>query len=233
MKAALLLAGLSLALAGPVWAAVSPKPGPGDPHIQTVEYDAQQVVVLRVALNYALTLEFSPDERIENVSVGNSAVWQVAADKSANRLFVKPTQLSVDTDMTVVTDTRLYAFELTSSPSLDPAMAFVVQFHYPSAPQPREPVVASSDVVAYRFAGARELWPSAMQDDGRSTSIVWPDTAVIPAVFLIGPDGKRALANGEVRDGRFVINQVAERFIFEASGKTAVATRRVKTMRKP
>jgi type IV secretion system protein VirB9 len=213
-------------IAGSANGAVTPQPGPGDPHIQSVEYDAQQVVVLRLAFNYALTIEFSPDERIENVAVGNSAVWQVTADKSADRLFVKPMQTSGDTDMTVVTDTRIYTFELQTAPSPDASMAYVVRFHYPAAPGAAlaaNPIPLAS---VYRFEGARELRPLSMSDDGRSTMITWAAKTPYPAVLIVA-DGKETLANGTVRDGRLVIDDIADRFIFRAGGRTAFATRHV------
>lgn len=228
MRAASVLAALLLFNGGVARAAITPQPGPGDPRIQRVEYDAQQVVVLHVAVNYALTVEFSPDERIENVSVGNAAVWQVTANKGANRLFIKPMQGPMATDMTVVTDTRVYSFELTGAPGPSPTMPFLVRFTYPAAPQPPAAQAPAASVVVYKFSGARELRPSAMDDDGQSTAITWPAAAVIPAVSTMGADGTEALANGAVRDGRFVVDQVAGRFVFRANGKTAYATRQVR-----
>ena len=210
-------------------AAVTPHPGSGDPHIQVVDYDADQVVVLNVAMGYALTVAFSPDEQIENVSVGNSAAWQVAADKGANRLFIKPTGGMTQTDMTVVTDTRAYAFELQPQPSPNPTMPFLVRFAYPAAPQASPQPSGQAEVVTYRFGGAHDLRPSAMTDDGQTTSISWPDKTAIPATFMIPADGQPSLANGVMQEGRYVIQGIAPRYEFRAHGKTAYATRQVKT----
>lgn len=231
MKRLGIVAAVAIAAAGAAQASVAPRPGRGDPHIQTVDFDAEQVVVLSVALQYALTLEFSPDERIENVSVGNGGAWQVTTNKSADRLFIKPVQGSVDTDMTVVTDTRIYTFELKALPAPDARMAYLVRFHYPIAPQ-ASIALAPPETATYSFEGARGLWPSAMTDDGRATYIDWPDQAAIPVVSVIGPEGKESLANGAVRDGRYIIDKVADRFIFRAGSKTASATRHVKKVRK-
>jgi len=231
MKRLGMMAALAIAAASPTQGAVTPRPGPGDPHIQSVDYDAEQVVVLSVAPEYALTLEFSPDERIENVSVGNNAAWLVTANKSADRLFIKPVQGLVDTDMTVVTDTRIYTFFLKALPAPDPRMAYLVRFQYPTAPQASF-ASPPNETATYSFEGARELRPSAMTDDGRSTFIDWPERTPIPAVTMIGPDGQESLANGAVRDGRYVIDKVADRFTFRAGGKTASATRHVKEARK-
>ena len=66
---------LALAFAAlPAHAQVRPQPGSGDPRIQSVMYDADQVVQLQVPTGYELTVEFAPDERIENVAVGDSGI---------------------------------------------------------------------------------------------------------------------------------------------------------------
>jgi type IV secretion system protein VirB9 len=241
MRCALVVAGF-LALTGAAQAAVSPRPGGGDPHIQTVPYDAQEVVELKVAMGYALTVEFSSDERIETVSVGNSGAWQVTADKEASRLFVKPMQSSIDTDMTVVTDMRVYAFELRSSPTPDPSMAYFVRFQYPVAPQPPDEIATPSPpaskkprktyvtVISYHFSGPADLKPTVMNDDGKATYIIWPDKTPIPAVSVVH-NGRATLANGAIRDGRYVIPEVVEKYVFRFAGETAEMVRRVKKVR--
>lgn len=219
-------------------AEVTPQPGPGDPHVQTVQYDAQQVVMLKVALGYALTVEFSPDETIDAVSVGNSGAWQVSADKEASRLFIKPMQASVDTNMTVITNTRIYAFDLKAWPMPDFSMGYIVRFTYPAAPQTAIEGAAvekggkpTSVIVTYRFSGSGKLKPLSMSDDGKSTFIVWPEKTPIPAVSIVEETGKQVLANGQVRDGRLVIGEMAEKFIFRFDGETTIATRHVKKIK--
>jgi type IV secretion system protein VirB9 len=218
-------------VAGSASAAIVPKPGAGDPRVQTIDYDAEQIVTLRVALGYALTLEFSPDERIENVAVGNSAVWQVTPNKGADHLFVKPMQGAVDTDMTVITDARSYNFELKAAPGPDPNMAFMVRILYPVAATVAE-ATPQPQVSTYRFSGSRGLQPAEMSDDGRSTYMTWGPKTAIPAVFIIDAQGRDALVNGAVRGGRFVVDQIANQFIFRLGDQEARAYRHVIKVRK-
>ncbi len=218
---------VALALvATPAVSAVTPKPGGGDPRIQTIEYDPHQVVTLRVPLGYALTLEFAADERIENVVVGNSAVWQVIPNKAADHLFVKPMQSGLDTNMTVITSGRIYYFDMKPLPSADPNAAFAVRFIYPTSPS-LPPAVAKVEASSYRLTGSRALKPMTMSDDGRSTSMIWPAKTAIPAVFVIDAQGREALVNGEMRDGRYVVDQIADQFIFRIGGEEARANRRI------
>ena len=67
---------------------------------------------LRGWFGYQLMLEFEPDERIENVSIGDALGWQVTPNRRANLLFLKPVDRTAATNMTVVTDKRRYAFDL-------------------------------------------------------------------------------------------------------------------------
>src|SRR5690606_24836973 len=100
----------------PAQAAVTPRPSLGDPRIQVVGYDPTEVVRLRAALGYQLTIEFDPAEAIENVAIGDSLGWQVAPNRRANLLFVKPMDRVPPTNMTVVTNLRRYNFELSVRP---------------------------------------------------------------------------------------------------------------------
>ena len=156
-----LLALLVLSIATASSAAVTPKAGPADSRIQTIDYNAEQVVTLNVAYGYEVALEFSPDERIENIAIGNSGVWQVTPNKSADHVFVKPLQGAVETDMTVITDARSYSFELKAKPSFEPGMAFTIRFNYPVAITTPDSSTLDQ-TFSYRFSGAKLLRPVDM-----------------------------------------------------------------------
>jgi len=49
-----------------------PRPGRVDPHIQRVLFDPEQVTAIRGARGWQIMIEFGGDERIENVSIGDS-----------------------------------------------------------------------------------------------------------------------------------------------------------------
>lgn len=201
-----------------------PEPGQLDPHIQTVGYDTTDVVVLQVAQGFAVTLEFSPDERIENVVVGNSASWQVTPNRRADHLFVKPLRGSTETNLTVISDQRRYAFMLRPLPVLQRDMPYIVRFIYPAAVADAGMPRATAP-MGYTFRGAGPLRPVEMSDDGRITSIVWGPDVTMPAVYSVGPDGKEAIVNGVVRDGAYVVEGVAQSFVFRRGRDRATAAR--------
>lgn len=221
---ALLLPGALLPAAA--MAQIHPTPGPGDPRIQTVVYDANQVVQLQVAAGYQLAIEFAPDERIENVAVGDSGSWQITPNRRGDHLFVKALQQGVTTNLTVVTDARSYAFELQPMFGPLPDMAYTVRFTYPA---PASAVVAGAPAVPeagrYKIGGAKALRPSQIDDDGVHTYIVWSADKPLPAIFAIDEKGHELLVDGAMRDGQYVIDDVKPKLLFRLDNEVATAVR--------
>ena len=224
MRRAVLL-GLALCAAAPAAAQVRPTPGAGDPRIQTVDYDANQVFQIQAAPGYQVTLHFGADEVIENVAVGDSTAWQVSANRNGGHLYVKPLQMA-PTNMTVVTNVRIYAFDLVPLPGPTPDMAYTVRFNYPSAGTAQQ--TASAELIVegrYRLSGEQSLRPSRISDDGQHTYIEFPRDAAIPAVYAVDERGNESLVNGMMRDDLYVIDSVAPRLVFRIDQHVARATR--------
>lgn len=217
-----------LLIAAPLGAQVRPVPGPGDPRLQTVAYDPNQVVQLEVAAGYQVTLTFAADERIENIAIGDGGGWQVTPNKRGDHVFVKAAQAGISTNLTVVTDVREYSFELISTDAPSSAAAFAVRFTYPSAVTLAPPPVAVAATPGrYRVSGARDLRPTAISDDGVHTVIEWPAKAMLPAVFAIDDRGQEVLVDGYMRGEQFTIDAVRQRLVFRLDRKVARATRTV------
>ncbi len=218
-----MIAVLPAAAAVPAGAVVTPGPGVKDPRIQTVDYDPDDVVSLRIALGYALSVEFSSDERIENVALGNSAVWQAVTNHRADHLFIKPMQGATNTNLTVVTDTREYNFDLTAIPAPDATTPISLRFVYPVGLD--QPAARDAPKAHFRFSGAASIRPASMVDNGSATFIEWRDDGQIPAIFMVNAQGGEVLINGAMRDGRYVVDLVADRFVFRLGNQQATATR--------
>jgi type IV secretion system protein VirB9 len=214
------------ALAAPAAAQVEPPVAAGDPRIQTVAYNADQVVLLQGAPGYLITVEFGADEQIENVAVGDSGAWQVTPNRRGDYLFVKPVQ-AISTNMTVVTSARTYLFELTPLYGPSPQMPYTVRFSYPVDQAESIADEAPSREVqgSYRLSGEQALRPSRIADDGRHTYIEWPRDRTLPAVYAIDPEGRESLVNGAMRDDLFVIDAVASNLVFRIDQHVARAER--------
>ena len=219
-----LVAALLFSAAADAVAEVVPTPTGGDPHIQTVAYDPQEVVALRVSPGFATTVIFSPDERIETVTVGDSSGWQVQVNRRADQLVVKPLGMPSATNLTVISDQRSYTFLLSTAAAEYGVQPYLVRFTY-SAPAGETERGEATRQTPYRLSGAKLLRPTAMFDDGQTTSIVWPPSQRMPAVYIEMSKGKLALVNGVVRDGAFVVEGVFRKFVFLLGSKQAQAIR--------
>lgn len=234
MKRCLLALIALSALASPLAAQVRPQSTGGDPRLQSIEYRPEQIVTLEVATGYQLSLEFAPDEQIETVAIGDAGAWTVVPTKRGSHLFVKPLVEGISTNMTVVTDTRTYLFDLAPLPGPSQLMAYTVRFTYPKAagaagtfPGPGEPPVAQAIVeTLYRVSGDRQLRPSGISDDGTRTYIRWPDNVALPAIYAIDAKRRETLVNGMMRDGVYEIDGVSGRLVFRIDERVARAVRK-------
>ena len=230
MRSAAIL--LGLLLAAPLSAQIRPHPSDGDPRLQVVDYAEGQVVQLTGSPGYQLMLELSPDEQVQSVALGDSAAWQVSLAKDGNRLFLKPTQATGNTNMTVVTSVRVYAFDLMAAAGPAFGTPYTVQFHYP-LPRAEGPDGRYVDVAAvskrlsrYKISGDRILRPVSVSDDGQHTFISWPRGAPIPAVYTSDRSGNEVLVNGMMgTDDVYVIDGAPLRLTFRIDDNVARAER--------
>ncbi|HEY0267178.1 MAG TPA: P-type conjugative transfer protein VirB9 [Rhizomicrobium sp.] len=223
--AALLSAALLFA-ASPSQGALVPRPGSGDPRIYVVDYDPTQVVELHGTLGYQTFVEFSPDEHIENVAIGDAIGWQVTPNRAANLLFVKPMSQVAATNMTVVTNLRHYAFELSVRPHAavgDRSIVYTLRFQYPEAAlatvaaarpaipdAPPPPKVANA---AYSYDGSMKIVPSRIFDDGHATYFEFHEAEAWPAIFSMDADKSEVTVNTYMRGGYVVADLVARGFV--------------------
>ncbi len=207
-----------------------PRPGPVDPHIQRVLFNPEQVVALHGALGWQVMIEFGGDERIENVSIGDSLAWQVTPNKRARMLFLKPLLRHGATNMTVVTSLRRYAFALSTGPR-ERRTPWVLHFDYPpppiveTLPEPPPPPPVKLD-FGYTRLGDPSVMPSRVWNDGRQTYFEFAEDTPFPAIFAWGP-GKNdeSLVNVATRGRIQVVQQMGQRFILRSGTHFATITR--------
>lgn len=204
-----------------------------DSRIHRIDYDDGAVVRLDACYGFQTMIEFGPDERIENVGLGEAAQWLVVPNKRANLLFVKPSYKVAHSNMTVATDRRRYSFELVARDSdacRNGKVIYDLRFRYPqeeaaarvaavtAAVETPAPPAASMPPPtarnsAYSFSGAHENVPLRVFDDGKRTWFSWGEGASTPAVFAVGSDGSETLVGFTAQDGYLVADQVAPKFL--------------------
>lgn len=211
---------LLLLISDPALAQTASQP---DPRIKTITYADDQVIRLQVSVNFHTAIIF--DEQVENVAVGNAEAWQITLNENGDALFVKPVGSGGPTNMTVITDARVYSFELLPAFGPTPDAAFTVRFRHASHIVALEADSDRPRLGFYRLAGARALRPVGVTDDGVRTLVEWQSEQPIPAVFALDEQGRETLIEGHMRDGLYVIDAVHRSLVFRMDRQSARATR--------
>lgn len=244
LAAALLASTLSLA---------APAQAQRDPRLVVQTYDETQVIRVPGRVNVQATIRFAEGETIQNVAIGDSQKWQVTPSRSANLLFVKPLEERAVTNMTVLTDRRIYLFDLVASPAHRNPL-YVLSFTYPDdtltegelaaraeaeAPPPveqanAEELAAAMDDFAvldpaslnfeWASAGTAGLLPSRAYDDGDAVFLTWPAGTAIPAILVMNAEGDEGPVNFTVRGETVVVDGVPPQIILRSGDETATLT---------
>ncbi|MFC3096887.1 TrbG/VirB9 family P-type conjugative transfer protein [Alteraurantiacibacter palmitatis] len=248
MTRAILAAALFASTFGPALAL--PANAQADPRLVVQTYDETRVIRVPGRVNVQATIRFAEGETIQNVAIGDSQKWQVTPSRSANLLFVKPLDERAVTNMTVLTDRRIYLFDLVASPAHRNPL-YVLSFIYPDdtltqgelaaraeaeAPPPVETANADElaaamddfavlDPASLNFAwaaeGAPALLPETVYDNGRATFLAWPTGAPMPAILVLNEEGVEGPVNFAVRGDVIVIDEVPAQIILRAGDASA------------
>ena len=227
---------LALSAAALIFAAAAPVPAAAaspDARVQSVLFTPDTVIRFVGRPGYQSAIRFGPDEQIENIAVGDSMSWQVTPNRRGNLLFVKPMVPGARSNMTVITDRRIYLFDLESPARGQPV--YTLSFEYPVwpapgavAPPPPPAPEAEAAIVAVAAAepapppvlnhgwtsrGARALLPAEAYDDGQSLFLSWPANSALPAILVPAADGTEGPVNYRVEGAKIIIDGVPPRLI--------------------
>jgi type IV secretion system protein VirB9 len=185
-----------------------------DKRIETLVYDPDEIVQVVGREGIQSTIEFGPDERIENVAVGNSAAWEITPNRRASLLFLKPLLRATRTNMTVVTDRHMYMFDLVAG-SRNNLPVYAMKFLYPndkpavseaSAQTPAAPPPFSPPQLnfGWKTKGSGRLLPTQIFDDGKVLYLAWSRDATLPAILTVSSEGREGPVNFRT-SGDFIV----------------------------
>lgn len=152
MKKILLLIALLIPVIG--FAEVTPLKGEFDPRVRVVEYNRQNVVKINTFYGVSTHVEFSEKETITDIAAGDDTAWEIVK-RSGNHLFIKPKATHADTNLTVVTDKRVYNFALTvvqqniKNPKAwkAPDLIYSLSFSYPDEEASKKQLADKKDAI--------------------------------------------------------------------------------------
>ena len=142
----------------------------GDSRIKTILYDETDVYTITTKYGYQTNVIFSPKEEIQTISVGDRSLWQIIP--AGNRLFIRPMEDDITTNMTVITNKHSYYFDIKSiAADKTTGNIYVAKFIYPDekkkeAPAPETMHAAATTAVANPVPTSATAAPSAITGAG-------------------------------------------------------------------
>ncbi len=183
-----------------------PKGGHNDKRVRFINYKMDEVVKLVNHYGFSTHVEFSPEEKIQDISLGDQKAWTYGVVR--NHLFIKAIENNPLTNMTVLTNRRVYNFVLYAHQSNHGAksndMMFQIKFRYPEDEIKQAQALAQAQKLkheleqderevltknwAYWAKGSKAITPDSAYDDGRFTYFTFSTIKDMPAVYIVDKD---------------------------------------------
>lgn len=200
-----------------------PRPLAIDGRLKTLTYHPHQFYKFTGYFFFQTIIELEAGETVNTITVGNPSAWSVRP--AGNRIFIKPVSLTPEdamTNMTVITNRRMYFFELHADEVEDMTsqdIPFVISFLYPEIGNSAKVQRVSAKTVTTRLAnkalnydytlsGDQDIAPLQIFDDGLFTYFKFPQNSPMPAIFEVGTDGYEGLVNFRIEgieDDEYVV----------------------------
>jgi len=199
----------------------------GESRIRTYVYNPNEVFIFTGHYGYQSNIELAPDESVDSISIGDSTAWDIIT--SGPRIFIKPIERDATTNMTLITNKRIYLFELYAEEAeniRDEDLVFSARFIYPDTGGVTDAFIqyeendlpdVENDPELYNFnytiTGSRMISPLKIFDDGEFTYLEFRNkNADIPAIFIVDAKGNESLVNYRVTGNYIVIERVSQQF---------------------
>ena len=228
---------------------IDPRAPKIDPRIRTIDYVRDEIVVINGYFGFDTYVELDPDEEIDEdaSSLGFIGPWKIKALRNKFKLkpfwekkekgsdgneTLAPFPSNVESNLTIVTDKRMYLFTLKcknrciASSSEVKGMTYLLRFRFPD---PR--FIGSDDpnekrrnylYSAQSMLGTEGDDPVYVWDNGIFTYLRFYKLQEIPAVFIVNQDGTESVVDTSVQHGdTIVIPRVVQKLILRKGEKYA------------
>ncbi|MDR2527349.1 MAG: TrbG/VirB9 family P-type conjugative transfer protein [Rickettsiales bacterium] len=182
-----------------------------DSRIRTLVYNPNEVYQVKFHYGFQSFIEFAPDEEIEIISLGEAFPWKITPINK--RLFVRPVQIDIKTNMTIITTKRTYQFEiegLAFDEKANEDLVYSIRFFYPDK-ELKKPKMAGKgsgeqnetinvrdgfalnniergDIVNFNYTmtgNGVNITPVKVFDDGKSTYFQFAKNNILVPTFSI------------------------------------------------
>ncbi len=202
-----------------------------DSRMKTIIYNPNEVFELTFFYGFQAFIEFSENEEIEIISLGESYPWRITP--VGKYLFIRPMQVNANTNMLIITTERTYQFQIKSrayEEGTDDELVYSVRFFYPDTTKKlladmntnsnNEKSIFDLDKnnpnlnFDYVMTGnIKKLAPVKTFDDGINTYFQFPNNNTdIPNLYAVDIKGRETLLDYTVENGFVVVNSIQMQF---------------------
>ncbi len=197
-----------------------------DDRMKMLVYSANQVYKLVAYYGYQIDIQIAETEEIKTIAAGDSVGWQIVG--AGQHIFIKPMANGARTNLSVVTNKRTYVFDLISrQPSDHGDITYLVRFRYPETEGVSSLVMSAAGKdgpnfnLDYKISGSKNLQPQHVFDDGQFTYFEFDPHRELPALFVVGADGKESLVNYRIEGPYVVVERLGEFYTCRSGKETA------------
>ena len=122
------LAVLAAAACNCCYGVSTPTHASGDNRIQFIDFNPNDVTHIKCVNGYITTIVFSQDEAVMNFASGYSTAWQFS--HVGNKFFLKPAAPQGTTNLTIVTDKKIYMLDIELVDKPEDA-TYMLTYRYP------------------------------------------------------------------------------------------------------
>ncbi len=206
-----------------------------DSRMKTIIYNPNEVFDLKFCYGFQAFIEFSEDEEIEIITLGESYPWKLTP--IGKRLFIRPLQVNVNTNMTIITTKRTYQFQIKSSDyedGVDEDLIYSVKFFYPDTTKKYTETKNKSKESIFELnlndpnlnfdyvmtGNIQDLSPIKTFDNGVKTYFEFKNNnAYVPAIYAVDVNGNETKLDYEIKGNYVVVDSVQMQFSLRDDGE--------------
>lgn len=211
---------------------VEPRQLGHDPRFKTFSFTPNTTYKLVTVYDNPTYIEFEEGETISTIINPKKTAWQLVP--AGKRLFIKPEESEADTNITIMTNKRVYFFEAYAkepSGNFDKDYTFFFKFKYPSEEEAKNIRTYAKSILPdveqnpekynfnYTITGEDSLYPVKIFDDGEFTYFEFPRNSKVPAFFAVDSNGFESIVNFRMVGEYLVVEEVSGRFTLRNGGE--------------
>lgn len=197
-----------------------------DTRIKTLVYNENEVYRIVAHYGFQSNIEFGPKEEIDTISVGDQVAWQIIP--SNRHLFIRAMAFNTRTNMTVITNKRIYQFDLVSPAQnqMQRELSYVVRFYYPDEhwdnvqpanTQPAQmPSIPATQRQSYNqnytLSGPETMAPVKIYDDNQQTYFQFREGMPLPQIYRVTMMGQEEPLPQSAQGSLIMVPGVHSRF---------------------